>query len=118
MNKEKGKARKGLRKIKKGVLDFASGDILIKAGIEKQLGFIFYTFCCICLFIMWSLTVESQLAKIQDNEKILEDLRINYQQRTLDLVGMNNRTKVDNLLQQNNSTLHGPQDPPTVIKIE
>ena len=112
------KDKKGLKKIKKGMLDFASGDLLIKRGIDKQLGFIFYVFCCICLFIMWSLTVESQLARVQDNEKVLADLRINYQQKTLDLVGMNNRTKVDNLLKKQNSTLHGPVDPPTVIKVE
>jgi len=112
------KQGKRFKKVQKGVLDFASGDFLIKKEVDRQLGFIFYVFCCVCLFIMWSLTVESQLARIQDNEKVIADLKINYQQRTLDLVGMNNRSKVDNLLIKNNSTLHGPVDPPTVIKVE
>lgn len=109
---------KNLGRIKKGVIDFASGDLLIRKGFDKQLGFVFYIFCCLCLFIMWSLMVESQLARIEDNKRILKDLKINYQQRTLDLVGMNNRTKVDELLKKNNSTLHGPVDPPTVVKIK
>lgn len=102
----------------KRMIDFASGDLLIRKGIDRQLGFFFYIFCCLCLFIMWSLMVESQLAHIQENENKLEDLRINYQQKTLDLVGMNNRTKVDDLLRKNGSTLHGPTDPPTVIKVD
>ncbi|MBQ0122575.1 MAG: hypothetical protein KBS38_02990 [Bacteroidales bacterium] len=109
---------KNLGRIKKGVIDFASGDLLIRKGFDKQLGFVFYIFCCLCLFIMWSLMVESQLARIEDNKRILKDLKINYQQRTLDLVGMNNRTKVDELLKKNNSTLHGPVDPPAVVKIK
>ena len=108
--------KKGLKKIKKHIQDFASGDLLIKWGVGRQLGFIFYCFCLVCLYIMWSLMVESQLARVQDNEKVIADLRINYQQRTLDLVGMNNRTRIDELLKKNHSTLHGPVDPPTVIK--
>lgn len=107
-----------IKKVFSKIVEFISGDVLINKGLDRHLGIVFYIFCLICLFIMWSLTVESQLARVQDNEKVLQDLRINYQQRTLDIVGMNNRTKVDNMLDKCHSTLVAPEDPPTLVKLK
>lgn len=95
-----------------------SGDKLIDLGMERQLGFIFYIFTLICALIAWSLMVESNLVQVQKNEKTLQELRISYQQRTLDLVGMNNRTKIDRMLKAQGSTLHAPVTPPKRIELE
>ena len=104
------------RKVADRAVKFMSGDILIERGIDRQLGFVAYVFALVILFITWNLTVESKLSKVQDNEKVIQELRIGYQQRTLELVGMNNRTKIDRMLSGYNSKLHAPTVPPGRIE--
>lgn len=100
------------------VISYLSGDKLIAWGVDRQLGFIFYIFTLVCMTIAWSLLVEQNLVKVQRNERELQELRISYQQHTLDLVGMNNRTKIDRMLRAQDSKLHAPQDPPKRIVLE
>ena len=109
--KKKGRFKRLMDK----VVSYLSGDKLIEWGVDRQLGFIFYIFLIICASIAWSLMVEQDLVKVQKNEKALQELRISYQQRTLDLVGMNNRTRIDALLRQNGSQLRAPAEPPKRI---
>ena len=97
------------------VVSYLSGDKLIEWGVDRQLGFILFVFLIICASIAWSLMVEQNLVKVQKNERALQELRISYQQRTLDLVGMNNRTRIDAMLRQNGSALHAPAEPPKRI---
>lgn len=100
------------------LISYLSGDKLIEWGVDRQLGFIFYIFVIICISIAWSLMVEQNLVQVQRNERALQELRISYQQRTLDLVGMNNRTKIDGMLKACDSKLHAPQDPPRRIVLD
>ena len=113
-NKKKGRFKRLMDK----VVSYLSGDKLIEWGVDRQLGFIFYIFLIICASIAWSLMVEQDLVKVQKNEKALQELRISYQQRTLDLVGMNNRTRIDGLLKASGSRLHAPVEPPKRIELE
>ena len=113
-NKKKGRFKRLVDK----VVSYLSGDKLIEWGVDRQLGFIFYIFLIICASIAWSLMVEQDLVKVQKNEKALQELRISYQQRTLDLVGMNNRTRIDGLLKASGSKLHAPVKPPKRIELE
>ncbi|MBQ3742835.1 MAG: hypothetical protein II858_03165 [Bacteroidales bacterium] len=107
------------KKKSKHILDklvsYLSGDKLIEWGVDRQLGFIFYIFVIVCVTIAWSLLVEQSLVKVQRNERELQELQISYQQHTLDLVGMNNRTRIDAMLRQNGSELHAPAEPPKRI---
>ena len=97
------------------LVSYLSGDKLIEWGVDRQLGFISYVFAIVCVSIAWSLLVEQNLVKVQRNEQELQELRISYQQHTLDLVGMNNRTRIDGMLRQRGSKLHAPEDPPQRI---
>ena len=100
------------------VVSYLSGDKLIEWGVDRQLGFIFFVFLIICASIAWSLMVEQNLVQVQKNEKELQELRISYQQRTLDLVGMNNRTRINGLLKASGSKLHAPVEPPKRIELD
>lgn len=113
-----GNMRERLRRAGDKVVKVLSGDLLLEKRIDRQLPFVAYIFVLVILFITWNLTVESKLSKVQDNEKVLEELRISYQQRTLDLVGMNNRTKIDHMLSGCSSTLHSPKNPPRRIEVK
>ena len=110
-NKKKGRFKRLVDK----VISYLSGDKLIEWGVDRQLGFIFYIFVIVCVTIAWSLLVEQSLVKVQRNERELQELQISYQQHTLDLVGMNNRTRIDALLRQNGSQLRAPAEPPKRI---
>lgn len=100
------------------LISYLSGDKLIQWGMDRQLGFIFYIFVIVCITIGWSLLVEQNLVKVQKNEQELQELRISYQQRTLDLVGMNNRTRIDGMLRAHGSKLYAPENPPKRIILE
>ena len=113
-NQKRGRIKRFMDK----VISYLSGDKLIQWGVDRQLGFILYVFVIICVSIAWSLMVEQNLVKVQKNERALQELRISYQQRTLDLVGMNNRTRIDGLLKASGSKLHAPVEPPKRIDRE
>lgn len=114
----KGNFKKKIRKAIKKSTKFLSGDILIEKNVDRHIGFAVYIFVLVVLFITWNLAVESRLVKVQENERTIQELRISYQQRTLELVGMNNRTKIDRMLRERNSTLHPPVTPPRKIEQE
>ena len=99
-------------------ISILSGDMLVERGVDRQLGFIFYCFALVCVIIAWSLMVEQNLVRVQKNERELQELRISYQQRTLDIVGMNNRTRIDKMLKAEGSKLHAPQRPPKRIVLK
>lgn len=107
-----GRIKEKIRKMAESVVKFLSGDILLEKNVDRHLGFVTYVFALVVLFITWNLAVEAKLVKAQDNEKVIQELRISYQQRTLDLVGMNNRTRIDRMLDAQRSTLHSPKVPP------
>ena len=107
-----------IKHIVEKVIGYLSGDKLIEWGVDRQLGFIFYIFTLVCVTIAWSLMVERNLVEIQKNERELQELKISYQQHTLDLVGMNNRTRIDGMLKAQGSRLHAPVDPPKRIVLE
>lgn len=102
----------------KNALNAFNGRIILKLKLDQQLGFVIYLFFLVSLFITWSLTVESSMARVQDYEKEIKELRINYQQRTLELVGMNNRSKIDRMLKEKGSKLRQPDSPPARIEKE
>ncbi|MBR5736268.1 MAG: hypothetical protein IKX60_05715 [Bacteroidales bacterium] len=100
------------------VIDVVSGDIITKKGIDKKLPFIIYIFFLIILYIIWGLMVEDKMTVIRDNEKEIETLKIEYYQKELTLTGLNQKSKVENLLLQNGiNDLKAPKDPPQRILV-
>ena len=92
--------------------------IITKKGIDKKLPFIIYIFVLIILYIIWGLMVEDKMTVIRDNEKEIETLKIEYYQKELTLTGLNQKSKVENLLLQNGITdLKAPVDPPQRILV-
>ena len=100
------------------VIDVVSGDIITKKGIDKKLPFIIYIFVLIIFYIIWGLMVEDKMTVIRDNEQEIETLKIEYYQKELMLTGLNQKSKVENLLLQNGITdLKAPVDPPQRILV-
>lgn len=94
-----------------------SGDILLKWGVDRYLGFVCYGFLLLSALIAWSLTVENDMVKVKDNERRIEELRIHYHQTELNYVGMDSRSIVNRMLENYNSRLKAPTCPPKRIVI-
>ena len=68
---------------------------------------------------MWGLWVEDRMVLIKNNNKVLEDLKIEYQEKDLRLTGLDQRTRIEKMLiSGGNTSLHAPENPPKRIIIE
>ncbi|MBP5210526.1 MAG: hypothetical protein J6Z27_01635, partial [Bacteroidales bacterium] len=101
------------RKIVRSVVDVFSGDVIIKKGWDKYLWFIIYLFVLIIIYMIWGLFVEDRMSQVRKNEAVLKELRIEYYQKDLELTGLNEKTRIEELLLKNgNNKLHAPEEPP------
>ncbi|MBR5035075.1 MAG: hypothetical protein IKX71_07185 [Bacteroidales bacterium] len=95
------------------------GEYITKKGVDRQLLFIFFCFMLISLYLIWGLWVEDRMAAINKNDKVLEELKIEYHEKNLKLTGLDQRTRIEKMLiGSGNTTLHAPTDPPKRIVIE
>ena len=68
---------------------------------------------------MWGLWVEDRMALINHNDKIIEELKIEFHEKDLRLTGLDQRTRIEKILVgSGNTTLHAPANPPKRIVIE
>ena len=109
--------RSVISNIGKKIVHFLSGEKIIEWGWDKQIGLIVTIFALIGATIAWSLMVESRLVVTQKNERILQDLEISYHQLTIELAGMDKRSKIENMLKVSGSTLAAPGEPPQRIEL-
>lgn len=103
-------------KYKKHFIELFSGDIILHKKFDRQLGLVFYIFALICVIISWSLYVERQLVKVENNAKEIEALEVSYHQRSIELVGLDQRTKIEKMLEECHSTLRAPTEPARMIE--
>ena len=98
---------------------FFGGEYITKKGVDRQLLFIFFCFILISLYLVWGLWVEDRMAQINRNEKVIEELKIEFHEKDLRLTGLDQRTRIENMLiSSGNTALHAPLDPPRRIVIE
>lgn len=95
------------------------GEFITKGGVDRQLPFFLFLFLLVSLYLMWGLWVEANMAQINKNDRIIEELKIEYHEKALKLTGLDQRTRVEKMLTgSGNKTLHAPTDPPKRIVIE
>ena len=98
---------------------FFGGELITKKGVDRQLPFIFFCFILVSLYLMWGLWVEDRMALIKKNEAVIEELKIEYHEKSLKLTGLDQRSRIERMLISNgNTSLHAPQEPPKRIVIE
>ena len=95
------------------------GEYIAKKGVDRQILFIFFCFILVSLYLMWGLWVEDRMALINQNDKMIEELKIEFHEKDLTLTSLDQRTKREKMLVgSGNTALHAPQDPPKRIVIE
>lgn len=105
-----------LRKAINRVIDFLSGDFFLRKGLDRMMWFFLYTFTLACVVILWSLMVENRLVRVEKNEQTIEELEVNLHQRTIELVGLNKRSRIEKMLKASGSTLKAPEEPAIMIE--
>lgn len=104
------------KKIGRGLKDIFSGDFITRLGLERYIGFVAYIFLLVCTFIFWNLMVESNLVKVVDGENQIKELKIYRDQTAIELLKLDHRSTVEELLKANGSSLQAPTEPATVIE--
>ena len=95
------------------------GEFITKKGVDRQLPFFLFLFLLVSLYLVWGLWVEDRMAQINKNDRIIEELKIEYHEKDLKLTGLDQRTRVEKMLiGSGNTTLHAPKEPPRRIVIE
>ena len=111
-----GKARNFTKNVTKRFINFFSGDFILTRGLDKHIWFAVYIFVLFSILITWSLTVESALVKVRKNEKTIEALNIAKDQRAIELLSIDRRSTLEDLLRKNHSTLKAPETPATILE--
>ena len=95
-----------------------NGDLIIIRGIERNMGLVFYVFVLLCAIITWSLYVEKQLVKVEHNKELIEALEVSSHQRNIELVSLDQRTRIEKMLAERSSRLKAPEEPAKVVAAE
>ena len=111
-----GKARNFTKNLTRRFINFFSGDFILTRGLDKHIWFAVCIFVLFSILITWSLTVESALVKVRKNEKTIEALNIAKDQRAIELLSIDRRSTLEELLRKNHSTLKAPETPATILE--
>ena len=105
-----------VKNITRKFVNFFSGDFILNRKLDRQVWFMVYIFVLFSILITWSLTVESALVKVRKNEKTIEALNIARDQRSVELLSLDRRSTLEELLKKNHSTLKAPETPAVILE--
>lgn len=97
--------------LKNAFLATVKGELLMRLHVGKYFIHIIYTFFLFWVSIWLSLKIEKTLTRVEDNRKELADLEIYHAQKTVELVGLNRMSRVQELLEQKGSAVTLPEKP-------
>lgn len=105
-----------VKNITRKFVNFFSGDFILNRKLDRHVWFMVYIFVLFSILITWSLTVESALVKVRKNEKTIEALNIARDQRSVELLSLDRRSTLEELLKKNHSTLKAPETPAAILE--
>ena len=101
-------------------MDFGSffrGERLIRI-MSKQMTFILTIFITVICLIIWNMKVEEEMVKSENLLEEVEDLKIQYTHKNIELISLNKRTTIEEMLERSVSTLKAPVKPAQIVDIE
>lgn len=100
-----------LKILKGAVFAVFQGKLLMKLKIHKYLPQIIYTFFLCFLAIFFSLMVDNTQGKVEKNRLVLKELNIENTQKEYELIVLNRRSSIEQLLESNGSAVAEPEEP-------
>lgn len=101
--------------LKNSFIAILKGELLLRLNAGRYFVHIAYTFVMIALIIWISLMVESSMAKVEQNNKVIEELEIANSQKTFEVVKLSRRSTVASMLKEMGSKVTEAEAPATVI---
>ena len=89
---------------------------LMRLRIDKYFHHVIYTFFLVWMMIWMGIKIQDTLVKVEKNEERLNDLKIYYSQKTVELSSIRRISVIEDLLRKQGSEVTFPEQPATVIK--
>lgn len=92
------------------------GKLLLSLKVDKVFLHIIYFFIIVWLCIYTSLKIEQTLARVEENSRTIEDLKIYHAQKTSELASFDRISTVQEMLAKHGSKLTLPDKPAAHIE--
>ncbi len=93
-----------------------SGDILLRARMDRLFPYILYAFVLAWLSIWMSYKMEQTMVRAEKTEEKLEALKIYHAQKTCEYVGLDRISTVETMLKEKKSEVKAPEKPAYIIE--
>jgi len=97
--------------IKNSLIAILRGEFLLRLKLEKYFLHVIYTFVLFAAIIWVSLLIENSMAKVEDNNRAIEELLIENSQKTFELEQICRRSSVTERLDKMGSDVKPNRDP-------
>ena len=94
------------------------GQFLLRLKVDKVFLQVAWTFFLFAMFILFGLGVDVTLSKVERNKKELQELEILHTQKRYELITLNRRSTVSQLLKENGSPVAEPEKPAATLQVE
>lgn len=94
------------------------GQFLLRLKVDKVFLQVAWTFFLFAMFILFGLGVDVTLSKVERNKKELQELEILHTQKRYELITLNRRSTVSQLLRENGSPVAEPEKPAATLQVE
>ena len=92
------------------------GKLLMRLRATRSFPIILFAFVLMWFTIMQRMGVENTMRKVEHNKDIIEELKIEHANMTLELASFNRISKIEELLEAQGSTVAMPGSPALTIE--
>lgn len=97
--------------LKNSLLAILRGKFLLKLNLDRYFVHILYTFFMFAVVIWVSLKIDDSMAKVEKNNRQIEELRIANRQKEFEIVRLSKRSAVKANLKKMHSDVHENDKP-------
>jgi len=101
---------------KNSLIAILSGKFLMRLKVDRYFVHVIYFFFLLAMIIWVSLMTETTLSKVEKNKALINELEIEYTQKTFDIVKLSSRSSVSGILEKLGSDVKEATKPATVLK--
>lgn len=102
--------------LKNSFVAILKGQFLQRLKAEKYLPQIAFTFFLCAMMILFTIVVDGTLTKVEHNKATLRNLSVEHTQKEYELIMLNRRSTVTDLLEKQGSEVGEPEKPVTVLE--
>ena len=98
------------------IVSILQGKLLMRMRANRSFPIILYAFVLMWLTILLRIGVEKTMREVEHNKNVIEELKIEHTNMTLELASFDRISKIEQLLEQKGSTVSMPDKPAYTIE--